>query len=147
MRAKLSKLFDVFALIIYPQIATSKKPIIKISSSIETKLWRKWKVLTWVKKCVYNLKREISLKENKQEKWKYLIGARKVRKTSNNWKTLLSTKHISCKFVTCSFLFPLFEKGSVIGYLISEIRRKRYKISEIPGKYFKKIQVRTTFLI
>ena len=40
MMAKISKRFDNFVLIIFRQISTLKKPMIKTSNSIEINLWR-----------------------------------------------------------------------------------------------------------
>ena len=60
-------------------------------------------------------------------------------------KHFIIFQHISCKFVAFSFLFPLFKRGSIVEYLISKIRRKRYKVSEIRGKYFKKVTAEPHF--
>ena len=39
----------------------------------------------------------------------------------------------------------LHNRGSIIGSLIFEIRRKKYKTSEIHGKYFKKSEFEQHF--
>ena len=48
------------------EITASKKSMINTLSSSGVKLWPTYLTINWVKKSIYNLKREISLEENKR---------------------------------------------------------------------------------